>query len=91
MQKNLKIVVVGALAAIGLASGALAQQNSAQAPAMSPEQHRQMMSGGMQSGQMTAMMADPEMRKQMTKMMASCNGMMQKMGNMPAMDMKPRT
>lgn len=90
MKKNLKIVAVGALAAIGLASGAVAQQNSTKAPAMSAEQNRQVMSGGMQNGPMMGMMADPQMRKQMTEMMASCNAMMQKMGNMPAMDMKPR-
>ncbi len=88
MKKNLKIVAVGALAAMGLASAALAQQNSIQAPAMSAEQHRQMMSGGMQNGQM---MADPQMRKQMSEMMASCNKMMEKMGNMSAMDMTPRS
>ena len=91
MKKNLKIIAVGGLAALGLASAALAQQNSAQAPAMSAEQHRQIMSGGMQNGQMMGMMADPQTRKQMTEMMASCKGMMQKMGNMPAMDMKPRS
>ncbi len=88
MKKNLKIVAVGALAAIGLASGAVAQQNST---AMSAEQPRQTMSGGMQNGQMMTMMADPKMREQMTEMMAGCNRMMQKMGNMSNMDMKPRS
>ncbi len=44
-----------------------------------------MMSGGnMGKGQMQ--MNDPQMHKQMMEMMASCNRMMQMMGNMSGMD-----
>ncbi len=92
MKKNLKIIGMGALAALGLASAAVAQQSSPQKPAMSAEQHRQMMSGGMENGRMTGMMMnDPEMRKQMTEMMSNCNRMMEKMGNMSGKDMKPKS
>lgn len=90
MKTKLKIIGVGALAAAGLASAAVAQQSSVQKPAMSAEQHRQMMTAGTQNGQM-ATMADPEMRKQMTAMMESCNRMMQHMGNMSTMNMKPKS
>lgn len=92
MKNNLKIIGIGAVAAFGLASAAVAQQNNPQKPAMSGEQHRQMMSGGMQNGGMMGMMMnDPEMRKQMTEMMSNCNRMMEKMGNMSGMDMKPKS
>lgn len=91
MNNNLKMIGMGALAALGLASAAVAQQNNAQKPAMSAEQHRQMMSGGSGNGGMMGMMMnDPEMRKQMTEMMSNCNRMMEKMGNMSSMDMKPK-
>lgn len=94
MKKNLKIIGVGALAAIGLASAAVAQQSDARQPAMSAEQHRQMMAGGNMAGSgqmMSMMMNDPEMRKQMAEMMTNCNGMMKQMGSMSNMDMKPRS
>ncbi len=94
MKKNLKIIGVGALAAVGLASAAVAQQSNTQQPAMSAEQHRQMMSDGnkMGNGQMMGkMMTDPEMRKQMGAMMDNCNRMMKQMGSMSNMDMKPKS
>ncbi|MDE0877046.1 MAG: hypothetical protein OSB00_00055 [Sphingomonas bacterium] len=93
MKKNLKIIGAGALAAIGFASAAVAQQSDAQQPAMSAEQHRQMMSKDNKgNGQMMGMMMnDPEMRKQMTEMMANCSGMMKHMGSMSNMDMKPKS
>lgn len=87
MTNTMKILMAGAAAALGLASAAVAQQsgqpNSAQHQTMTPEQHRQMMSGGkMGEGQMKMMMNDPQMRKQMTEMMGNCNRMMQMMGGM---------
>ncbi len=94
MKKNLKIIGVGFLAAVGLASAAVAQKSDAQQPAMSAEQHRQMMSDGnkMGNGQMMGkMMTDPEMRKQMGAMMDNCNRMMKQMGSMSNMDMKPKS
>lgn len=90
MTKSMKMIVTGVVAGLGLASVAVAQQksplqNSAQRQGMTPEQHRQMMSGGnMGKGQMQ--MNDPQMHKQMMEMMASCNRMMQMMGNMSGMD-----
>lgn len=94
MTKTMKMLMAGAAASLGLASAAVAQQgtqqNSAQHQTMTPEQHRQMMSGGnMGQGQMNMMMNDPEMRKQMTEMMGNCNRMMQMMGSMS--DMKPKS
>lgn len=92
MKNTLKIIGVGVLAAVGLASAAVAQKSDAQHPAMSAEQHRQMMSDGnkMGNGQMMGkMMTDPEMRKQMGAMMNNCNQMMKQMGSMSKMDMKP--
>lgn len=94
MTNTVKIVVTGAVAALGLASAAVAQQtaqpNNAQGQAMTPQQHRQMMSGGnMGQGNMGMMMNDPQMRKQMTDMMAGCTRMMQMMGNMSGMNAKP--
>lgn len=92
MTKTLKIVVTGAVAALGLGSAAVAQQTAqpnAQRQTMTPEQHRQMMSGGnMGQGHMKMMMNDPQMRKQMTDMMGSCTRMMQMMGNMSGMNAK---
>lgn len=90
MTNTFKIAAVGALAALGLASAAVAQQSNAQKPNMSAEQHQQMMSGGMQHGQMKPMMADPKMQQQMMQMMKDCNQMMQQMGNMPRADATPR-
>lgn len=84
MTKTMKMMVTGIVAGLGLASAAVAQQspqqNTAQRQGMTPEQHRQMMSGGnMGQGQMQ--MNGP-MHKEMMEMMASCNRMMQMMGNM---------
>ncbi len=90
MTNTLKIAAVGALAALGLASAAVAQQSSGQMPNMTAQQHQQMMAGGMQNGQMMATMADPQMRQQMMQMMKDCNQMMQQMGNMPRADTTPR-
>lgn len=91
MTNTFKIAAVGALAALGLASAAVAQQSSAQKPNMSAEQHQQMMSGGMQHGQMMGMMADPKMQQQMIQMMKDCNQMMQQMGNMPGAKAAPKS
>ena len=96
MTKSMKMVVTGVVAGLGLASAAVAQQspqqNTAQHQGMTPEQHRQMMSGGnMGQGQMNMTINDPQMRKQMTDMMASCNRMMQMMGNMSAMNANPNS
>ncbi len=90
MINTLKIAAVGALAAIGLASAAVAQQSSAQMPNMSPQQHQQMMSGGMPNGSMMSMMADPKMGQHMMQMMKDCNQMMQQMGNMPGAKDAPK-
>lgn len=92
MTKMMKMMLTGVVGAVGLSSAAIAQQsaqqNTAQHQTMTPEQHRQMMSGGnMGQGQMQ--MNNPQMHKQMMEMMASCNRMMQMMGKMPAMDAKP--
>ena len=89
MTKSMKMIVTGVVAGLGLASVAVAQQspqqNSAQRQGMTPEQHRQMMSGG-NMGQGRMQMNDPQMHKQMMEMMASCNRMMQMMGNMSGMN-----
>ena len=90
-MNTLKNSAVGALAALGLSSAAVAQQSSDQKPNMSAPQHQQMMSGGMQNGQSMPMMADPQMRQQMMKMMTGCNQMMQKMGNMPHGNATPKS
>lgn len=91
MMNTLKIAAVGAVAALGLASAAVAQQSSGQKPNMTAQQHQQMMAGGMQNGQMMATMADPQMRQQMMEMMKGCNQMMQQMGNMARTDATPRS
>ena len=92
MTKTVKILVTGAVAALGLGSAAVAQQsnqpNSAQQQTMTPEQHRQMMSGGNMGQGHMQMMNDPQMRKQMMEMMGSCTRMMQMMGNMSGMNSK---
>lgn len=84
MKYVLKIAAVGAVAAFGLATAAVAQQGNTQRQPMTAQQHREMMSGGMMgNGQKTKMMMDnPKMRQQMTDMMASCNKMMRQMGSM---------
>ena len=91
MINRLKIAAVGAVAGLGLASAAVAQQSSGQMPNMSAQQHQQMMSGGMQNGQMMGMMADPKMGQQMMQMMKDCNQMMQHMGNMPGAKAAPKS
>lgn len=93
MKNNkLKLIGLGAFAAAGIATAAVAQQSNTQRPQMSAEQHRQMMSGGMQGGQtMNGMNADPKMHQQMMTMMENCNRMMKNMGNMSDMNMKPKT
>lgn len=100
MSRNLKIIGIGALAALGLASAAVAQQGEAGKPAMSAEQHRQMMAGGnmagrgemMGGGQMMGMMImnDPKMREQMAGMMSGCGEMMKQMGDMSHTNNKPK-
>lgn len=91
MINTLKIAAVGAVAALGLASAAVAQQSSGQKPNMTAQQHQQMMSGGMQNGQMMATMADPQMGQQMMEMMKGCNQMMKQMGDMRGMNSPPRS
>lgn len=93
MKNNkLKVIGLGTFAAAGIATAAVAQESNTQRPAMSAEQHRQMMSGANQGGQMqNGMMADPQMHKQMMTMMENCNRMMQHMGSMSNMNMKPKS
>ena len=88
MTKTMKMLVTGVVGAVGLTSAAVAQQstqqNTAQHQGMTPEQHRQMMSGGnMGQGQMQM---NGAMHKEMMEMMASCTRMMQMMGNMSGMN-----
>lgn len=87
-MNNLKIAAVGALAALGLASTAAAQQSSGQKPNMPAAQHQKMITGGMQNGQM---MSDPQMRQQMMQMMQGCNRMMEQMGDMRGMNSPPKS
>lgn len=82
---NLKITVVAAVAAAGLASVSAFAQQAPEAPTSRAE--RQMGQGTMGQGmagdgQMMGMMNDPEMRQQMSQMMENCNRMMSRMGNM---------
>ena len=88
---HLKVAAVGALAAIGLSSAAVAQQSSGQKPSMSAQQHQQMISGGMQNGQTMPMMAEPQMRQRMMQMMKGCNQMMQQMENRPRASAAPKS
>lgn len=91
MKNAPKIAAVGAIAALGLATGAVAQQNHAQQRPMNAAQHQQMSGGMMGNGQMMGMMMnDPKMRQQMSDMMAGCNKMMMQMGSMPGMHQKPK-
>ena len=76
MMKNLQLAALGALAAIGLASAATAQQ----APARDkPGQAAKRSQNGMMGH---GMMNDPQMRKQMTEMMDRCGKMMKNMDGM---------
>lgn len=85
MNTMFKTVLVGAAAMIGIAStGALAQGGDETAPDSSP-----MARDGMATGQMMAMMSDPEMRGQMMAMMENCNRMMERMNNSPAPTERP--
>ena len=81
MTSNMKTAAIGAVVALGLASAsAFAQPTDSQKGPSSPQMNQQMMrDGGMGSGMM-GMMQDPEMRKQMTRMMSNCNKMMESMG-----------
>ncbi len=90
-MNTLKIAAVGALAALGLASAAVAQQSSGQKPNMSAQQHQQMMSGGKQDGQTMPKMANPQMRQKMMQMMKDCNQMMQQMGSMHGAETAPKS
>lgn len=75
-MKTLKIAALGAFAATGLASTAIAQPNPDRASnAEASADQNGMMQGDMAG--MMAMMNDPEMREQMTEMMRNCNRMMQ--------------
>lgn len=85
MTKNRKIAAFGAVAVIGLASAATAQQAVSRDQTSPPTRSGQ---NGMM-GQNRMMMSDPEMRKQMTDMMDGCSKMMKRMGDMK-MGAKPK-
>jgi hypothetical protein len=84
MTKTMKMIVTGVVGAVGLTSAAVAQQstqqNTAQHQGMTPEQHRQMMSGGnMGQGQMQGQMQGmtPEQHRQMMSGGNMAQGQMQ--------------
>lgn len=88
MTSDLKTVVIGAAAALGLAStAAVAQQ--ADAPVQA-DNSQMMQHGDMAKGGMMAMMADPEMRGEMKAMMKNCNKMMARMDTMSSPTKAPR-
>lgn len=90
MKKHFKVAAIGALAALGLASAAVAEQSNTKAPANGPMNHQMMgQQGTMGNGQM--MMNDPKMRQHMTEMMESCSKMMKHMSSMSDMQHKPKT
>ncbi len=79
-MNSLKIAAFGMLAALGLATTAVAQQPSGSMPGMTAEQHRQMMSRGDQKGQGGMMMNNADM----AQMMGHCQQMMKMMDNKSA-------
>lgn len=81
MKNRFKLAIVGGLATLGLASGAIAQQSSTKKPATSAQVNQRMMQG---NGSMSHgnMMNNPQMREQMSKMMADCHKMMGRMSMM---------
>lgn len=79
-MNNLKIAALGLVAALGLATTAVAQQPSVPMPGMTAEQHRQMMSRGDQKGQGGMMMNHAEM----AQMMGHCQKMMKMMDDKSA-------
>lgn len=79
-MKSVKIAAFGIVAALGLASTAMAQQSGGSMPGMTAEQHRQMMSGGDQKGKGGMMMN----HAQMAQMMDRCEKMMKMMEDKPA-------
>ena len=80
MKPNLKTAAMGAVFAIGLVSASAFAQpsNNQKAPANPQMNHDMMMRDGGMMGMM-GMMQDPEMRKQMSRMMSNCNKMMESM------------
>ena len=81
MKTNLKTAAMGAVFAVGLVSAtAFAQPSNNQKAPANPQMNQEMMmrDGGMMG--MMGMMNDPEMRKQMSRMMSNCNKMMESMG-----------
>lgn len=80
MKTSFKIIAVGTLGAIGLASAAIGQTNATQGSTSPSRQHDQMMSGMSGQGKMMGMMMkDSKTQKQMVDMMADCGKMMKKM------------
>lgn len=94
MTRKIKFTAVAAVAAVGFATAAVAQQASPQAPSTAPAAERQghMMGQGGQMGRGMMggmMMNDPEMRSQMVQMMKNCNRMMERMSDGPRPAQKP--
>lgn len=79
-MRSVKIAAFGMLAALGLATTAVAQQTSGSMPGMTAEQHRQMMSRGDQKDQGGMMMNHADM----AQMMDRCEKMMKMMEDKPA-------
>lgn len=79
-MKTVKIVAIGVVTALGLATTAMAQQSGGSMPGMTPEQHRQMMSRSEQKGPGGMMMNQAEM----AQMMDRCEKMMKEMDDKPA-------
>ena len=79
-MNSLKIAAFGMVAALGLATTAVAQQASGSMPGMTAEQHRQMMSRGDQKGQGGMMMKNADM----AQMMGHCQKMMKMMDDKSA-------
>ena len=76
-ETNLKTAAMGAVFAVGLVSAsAFAQSSNNQKAPANPQMNHEMM---MRDGGMMGMMNDPEMRKQMSRMMSNCNKMMESM------------
>lgn len=80
MKNNLKTAAIGAAIVLGLASASAIAQPAASQKAPSNSQNQMMRDGGGMGNGMMGMMQDPEMRKQMTRMMTNCNKMMGSMG-----------
>lgn len=77
MKRAFKLAAVGALVTFSMATAAPAQQSAAREP-VPPEAPRQVTSGGGMMDHGSMMMNDPEMRRQMTRMMDACEKMMKR-------------